>query len=614
MSSIVLTRFATACSIMNRALLVVPIVILALLLFGLLSNASHGFDITDESFYLLWANHPEHVQASITQFGYYTKLLFVLSGKNIAIFRISGLLVLLGIAGFFSIALEQYWMKLSDSVLTVRCRWQAIILILTGTLVYYKDWLITPSYNWLALISVLLTSTGLLRAAAREIKYPSVNRFEIRLVIDGFLVGVGGGLAFMAKPTTALFLAAITLYWVLTHHLRNRWKSFGGIALLTAFSILSLHAMIFKGGFIPFYVELRDGMNLGEILGGGHSIGNVFFRAVYDVKQLPARVFALTSVGFLLSPFILCVVWWTKDRGRETLARGILAPFLIIFFLTASYQLWDTGQWSRYGMGFSGLSFLIVLMSFAVMTLLAWNGKGYGISRISFLRLAGLCLFLFMLAAAYAFGSANIFIRQMSAAYVFFIAGALYTAFWIDQHVERDILGYVIPAVIAVSILFVSIDAFHRPYRLPRKISEQNTEVAFLSGSGTLLVDSPTAGYVNELKRLALEAGWIPGTPLIDLTGGSPGATVILGGQMMGFPWLVGGYKGSSEFVKAILEKLPKSKQRSAWILTSPKGKRRIPSEILLDLGLDFSHGYKAIGKITTGHRNETQILWKPSS
>ena len=77
-----------AWSASNRLLLFVPPAILIYLVFILGLNSSRGFDITDESFYVISASQPENILASTTQFGYYTGLLYLISGKNIAVFRI----------------------------------------------------------------------------------------------------------------------------------------------------------------------------------------------------------------------------------------------------------------------------------------------------------------------------------------------------------------------------------------------------------------------------------------------------------------------------------------------------------------------------------------------
>jgi len=609
---VLMERTSLVWSFINHFLRIVPVAVLGYLLFILIFNASHGFDITDESFYVLWASQPEHVLASTTQFGYYTRLLYVLSGENIAIFRILGLLSLLCVAGFFSVALDRYWASLSGAVLPARVRWEATGLVIIGALVYYRSWLLTPSYNWLALFSTLVVATGLLRVATNEVKDMRPNKMTFGFIINGLLVGIGGGIAFMAKPTTALMLALTALYWVAVQYQNIRWKSFIGIALTAACSVLFMHAIIFKGGIIPFYAELREGMNLGKILMAGHTLGAVCSQAFIDIKNIPARVFTLTSIGFIISPFVLLIVRTGRSRGRETAAQFMLSLFLILFFLATCYQLWETGQWSKKGMGFSGLALLLALIFSALLTLLAWNKKRAESGKIPFMHLVNLCLFLFMLAVAYAFGSGRGLIRQMSMAYVFFAAGILYAAFWIDQYLDRNILWRIVPALVAVSALLVMHWAFNHPYRLPEKISKQVVKTSFLSGNGSLYVDKPTAGYINGLKRIALESGWKLGTPFIDLTGGSPGAAVILGGRIMGVPWLLGAYKGSSEFAKTAIEMAPKSEQHTAWVLTVPKGKRRIPDEILMDLGLDFPKSYEMVGKAKTGHRNEEQILWRP--
>lgn len=61
---------ATIWLYINRFSFVVPSSVLIFLFFTLLLNASRGFDIADESYYLLWASQPENVLASATQFGY----------------------------------------------------------------------------------------------------------------------------------------------------------------------------------------------------------------------------------------------------------------------------------------------------------------------------------------------------------------------------------------------------------------------------------------------------------------------------------------------------------------------------------------------------------------
>jgi len=217
-----------------------------------------------------------------------------------------------------------------------------------------------------------------------------------------------------------------------------------------------------------------------------------------------------------------------------------------------------------------------------------------------------------MLAISYAFGSANGLVRQMSGAYVFFVSGAVYIAFWMDLYIERNIFRNFISVAVIASVLVVLNKGIEQPYRLPTRLSDQNEVVSLLSGRGYLKVDHSTAEYIYKLKQIARNADWIPGTTLIDLTGGSPGATLILDAKIVGFPWLAGGYKGSRAFVTGVLELVPEEERCSAWVLTAAQGSRMNTTDILLDMNLKFPDNYKAVGKVRTGHRNELQVLWKP--
>jgi hypothetical protein len=123
--------------------------------FLLAFNVGRGFDITDESFYILWASNPADILASTIQFGHYTGILYSLANGSLAVFRLLGLLLLLITAGIFSHSVERYWRHLSGASVSTYSHWLSLGVILSGAIAYYKTWLVTPSYNWLALISVL---------------------------------------------------------------------------------------------------------------------------------------------------------------------------------------------------------------------------------------------------------------------------------------------------------------------------------------------------------------------------------------------------------------------------------------------------------------------------
>ena len=75
-------------------------------------------------------------------------------------------------------------------------------IISTASLVSLTRWLPTPSYNGLALQALFVAAAGLLLADKK------VYRAS---VAGSVLIGIGGWLAFMAKPTTAAGSTPIAL-------------------------------------------------------------------------------------------------------------------------------------------------------------------------------------------------------------------------------------------------------------------------------------------------------------------------------------------------------------------------------------------------------------------
>ena len=122
----------------------------------LIFNADRGLDVTDESFYILNAMYPFDVFSVITHENYYTGLLFYLSGYNLAIFRVFGIIVLLLSSLWFALELYKYIVEKYELNYNNNNKLYFILIISLSSLVYYSYWLLTPSYNWLSLVAMIL--------------------------------------------------------------------------------------------------------------------------------------------------------------------------------------------------------------------------------------------------------------------------------------------------------------------------------------------------------------------------------------------------------------------------------------------------------------------------
>jgi len=366
-----------------------------------------------------------------------------------------------------------------------------------------------------------------------------------------------------------------------------------------------------------------NGFKLLGLLKSGHTIGHVLHQSCNDIIIIPRRFIQIFPFVFVLAAFIFLffVSVLLKYRKTQNKVFDFFLAFLMIFIVVIAWiRLYKTGFWaggtfSGTRIGFGGLAFFIVIFLLDLMTYMFRDIRklNKNSDKMFFKESVKLYVLLFFLIAAYAFGSGNGFIRQTSGAFIFLSTASLYAAFDMDRYFQKSFLGVIISLLLILSICMIMISAYKKPYRLPAPIKSQTFPVTLGGTKGTLFVDKKTARYVNDLKKIAFEDGWKPGMCLIDLTGGSPGATVILGGKFLGTPWLLGGYKGSNKYAEMFIAMASKEKQHSAWILTAPKGKLRISSKILLKLGLDFPGDYSLVGQVRTGHRNEIQYLWKPN-
>jgi len=340
-------------------------------------------------------------------------------------------------------------------------------------------------------------------------------------------------------------------------------------------------------------------------------------QACGDFRQIPNRwihIFPLVYTGLVFLALLFTAMVARCWKAKEKVARSIFTVIQVLVSAVAWDQLWRNEFWVKGNMGFGGLVFSLILILSCFTTLVLWekgNTEGH-YNGVTFRELLKLYIVLVLLAIAYAFGAGSGLVKKMSEGFVFLCAASLCAAFWIDQYMGRRYLLGVISLLIVLSVCLSLTSAYKKPYRLPAKVKDQVIMVTFAGMNGAVFVDEKTANYLNDLKKNALGAGWKPGMYLIDMTGGSPGATVILGGRAPGAPWLLGGYKGSNAFARVTLASVSRKTLLDAWILTAHGGKRKLSDDVLLDLGLGFPSDYEMVGQVRTGHRNEEQMLWRP--
>jgi hypothetical protein len=126
------------------------------------------------------------------------------------------------------------------------------------------------------------------------------------------------------------------------------------------------------------------------------------------------------------------------------------------------------------------------------------------------------------------------------------------------------------------------------------------------------------AKYFASVESAAREAGFQPNTPMIDLSGQSPGLLYSIGAESVGQAWTIGGYPGSLKLAEAALAQTSCKKISAAWVLFEQAGPRSIPTELMLSVGADFPSSYRHVGTWQTAEGaggypdRRTQDLYRP--
>ncbi len=598
--------------IAKSVLVAIPIVSFAYMLLLLTFCVGRGFDFTDESFYILWAMYPDEVEGSITRFGMLTQFLFRLAGRDIASFRMLGIVILLLVGLGFSRSLTRFVDARLDGALTRSTIWAMTSLVLASTLTYYESLVLTPSYNWLALVGCLLVATAMIRIATLNDEQGADVVWTRRALPNVCMLACGGLIAFAGKPSTAAVLAIFTAMLMCLPDFRiSRIRLLASSAILS-FVALCLHIQLLEGGFASFYAEMKLGYELQMTIDARYFAQSLVGRLIADLfVSLPKHVAKMGSIALLMGSGLMLITTFSPNLLRRD---RILVVAISSLPVLAALQVHSFDHHAR-NLTTSSLTVFLVVSLLALM-IAVWRQRLVESNRAHISGSKSLVVwmvFFFALAVAYGFGSASNITRKMGEATVFLVSVCAVIALMVDRKCSSNWFSSVTFAAISSLLVVLCTHSLREPYRLTGSIWQQNSRIELLGNPSSLDVHPDTARYIHDVQELALSAGWIPSNFLIDLSGQSPGLNVVLGARFIGRPWLIGGYLKSNQFVLKALQSGRDESLRLAWVLTSGEGKRRLESSILANLNLPCPDGDAWRGDVQmAGRPKETYTLWKP--
>ncbi|MGI9275629.1 MAG: hypothetical protein ACR2PT_12395 [Endozoicomonas sp.] len=580
----------------ERVLFVATLLVAASFLYQVLKYCHFGMDFTDEGFYLNWISNPWLYSASTSQFGFVYHFLYRLVGEDTVLLRQANVLLTVGLAWCLSITLLKQ-LLINDKG---RLPWNTLnlygiaLLLSVCSLLFLRTWLISPSYNSLAFQALLIATTGFMLSRAD---------YSRQSLAGWFLIGLGGWLAFMAKPTTAAALALTMFIGLLIS--RKIRPGLLGIATVTAIALTGFSAWLIDHSPAGFAERIQAGMRHSALLGGGHNLSDIFRWDTFVLSPVEQWIFAGTS----------CLIVAGICLGHRQLIQSRLAwCFLILASLTFGaiiqmhfYSLTDINFF------FLGLQSATVLFGCVVAAILIF--KQQIMHRLNSDVLV-LVLFLTVLPHIYAFGTGNNYWQHGSHAGFFWVMAGV-CLFGILQGSEyqwRSLLSVATSALV-ITIALVS-TGLEFPYRQPQAVYLHKEALSMRNNKSQLVVAGDTARYLNELLKLGKGNGFNSGTPMIDLTGSSPGALFALEAKAIAQPWMIGGYSGSELLSSEALKRVPCNEIASSWILTEVQGPRILNKRILKQHGIVLHRDYQLAGSLISPKARYSatfrQQLWKP--
>jgi hypothetical protein len=564
------------------------------ILWWTLKFSHYGLDVTDEGFYLAWISNPFVYDDSVTQFGFVYHILYRWFDGDLPSIRHANILFTFSLGWLFSDAIVKL---LFQSEL---CEWWRRLLIsgaiAVGSLVVFSSWLVTPSYNSLALQSILITLLGVVY----------LNDIVSRIRSIGWvLVGLGGWLAFMAKPTTAAALGiSILVYLKLSKKLNIAGLS---VSIFISIGCLLVSALVIDGSVINFIDRLVSGAEIIAVLGGGHTWSQILRVSSFKLGDRACMYFYIIIVLANLMLFL------AASRRKISQLVGIL--FQLVILISVSAVIIYKGSFSLNAGAFQSLLILAIPCSSIINCI---GSKGLKTFKILDRHEWCLIILLAVIPYAFAFGTNGNYWQSGSSAGLFW---ALIGIFFLkplslEIHPCRSLtVMAVICQCVVVALLASGMD---RPYRQIQPLKKNNFDLNIGYEGSTLRLSRQYGEYLQTILETSKKAHFIQGTPIIDLTGQSPGILYVIGAMNLGQAWLLGGYPGSDQFAIMALRKVPCDQLSVAWVLREPGGPRQLGDNVVSDLSDDLSMDYKLVAEWHTpigvgGNKmSRTQQLLKP--
>lgn len=544
--------------LMSVCLITVSLILILLML----DFCRYGFDFTDEGYYMNSIKNPFLYKYTTTQFGFIYHPIYSLLEGDIVLLRQFNILLtfILGTILFYTtLSCFRYLGNLTGFQISSLSIGFGFVSLTNNI------WLITPSYNSLAFQGIIITLIGLIKSTFSEEKK----------MLYLFLISIGGWITFMAKPTSSIILAFLVCIFLIINKRMTKRELFIIFGFALFMGIVS--AILIDGSVYKFILRLYNAKKIISFEGSTKNWSHIIR---YDTLNLPNQQIFYILVFSLLTLFN-CGLNYIQNTYISILV-GIINICIMFFSVTI---LLSGIIYSTYLYFFLGGYYFSIIFSSILLTLYDYFSKKI---KVSFRYIISILIIILMV-FAYSFGTNNNYWDHGVRASVFYVLGSAILILLIDNKKQYTRLLALLLASCLVSTIIIS-NSIALPYRQQKFIHNNNYKGDFGELGNRLMLTKDFASYIENAYYLSKENGFTKNTPVIDLSGQSPGLLYAIGANSIGNPWLIGGGSHSEKQTVDRLKSVDYNSIKTSWLLTEPDGPRNISIDILSELGLDITN------------------------
>ena len=560
-----------------------------LILYHVFKFSAYGVDFTDEGYYLNWISNPFLYKTSLSQFGFIYYPLYNLVNENIAWFRRINFLITFGLSFILVYLLINRIVNSQKINKIIQCIISSGIAITSFTYLFIQ----TPNYNTLNLQALIITCLGIL-----IIDKNSLNKNILAYII----LGLGGWLTFMSKPSSAIGLSLVILiYLILSRQFQLR---FFFIAIFITLLLLIISALVIDGSIFAYFNRYFLSLEIHELLQAGHNINSMFR---LDPVKSSNKFIISTLLIFVFSTFFIWLGYKNYKLKNFIYIVFCFLIFIVIAFFALSELNWNPRFKAHQPYLVFGIIFASILSTIIIINKIRISDINW---RLFFLFLT--------LPYIFALGTNNNYWLQSGIAAFFWFVAAFVLIIPLSLNLKQFQLVVVL---VLISQLITSIhlkERMEEPYRYNEPLRLGKKTIVTNNKNHTLIISDEFIRYINDARNISSQSGLQKSDFIIDLSGQSPGLIYLIGAKSLGTAWNIGGYKGSLDAAKAYLNLANCKDISNAWILYESEGPINISTDLLTSLGMNFPKQYQLVGSWATasgagGYKQiRIQELYKP--